>query len=89
MINAGARGNFDAFVQLRADGVEPSYVASLRRSGHDIHDPDDLVQLKTTGVTARDLMPVRSPRPPNPPKAPPPPLPRDWVDDHHSDPGDG
>ena len=81
MMRAGVRGSFDDYVQLRVTGVRPDYVQSLRRSGHDIRDPDKLVEMHVLGVTSRDLRAARPPAPPKPPrapkahKAPPPP---DW-----------
>jgi hypothetical protein len=69
---AGVRGNPDAFVELRAMGIDPAFVERARKAGHKVADPDDLVELRALGR-------VESPSPPRPPRAavpsaPPP----DW-----------
>ena len=92
MIGAGVRGSFDDYVQLRVTGVRPEYVASLRRSGHDIRDPDKLVEMHVMGVTSRHLKAARPPaaaKPPAPPRPPRAPPPSDWNPLDDGDSGDG
>ncbi len=92
MMRAGVRGSFDDYVQLRVTGVRPDYVASLRRNGHDIRDPDKLVEMHVMGVTSRHLKAARPPaaaKPPAPPKPPRAPPPSDWNPLDDGDSGDG
>ena len=69
MMRAGIRGSFDDYVQLRVTGVRPEYVQSLRRTGHDIRDPDKLVEMHVLGITSRDLKAARPPAAPRAPRA--------------------
>ena len=73
----GVRGDLDDFVQIRAIGIDPGFVARARQAGVNVSDVDELVQLRALGNP-----------PPVPPRAPPPPRPpaRPGRD---SDPDDG
>ena len=85
MIDAGMRASFDDYVQLRAVGVRPEYVRSLRRSGYTVRNADQLVEMQAMGITARDLKVV----PPVPPVPPKPPRVRNPVVHPDPDPDDG
>jgi len=63
---AGVAGDLEDFVQLRAVGVRPEYVQSLRQQGHNVRDPDKLVDLWAIGNVSS-----LPPRPPKPPRVPP------------------
>jgi hypothetical protein len=84
--DAGVRAHFDDYVQLRAVGVTPEYVRSLRKAGYVFRNADELVEMRAVGVGAHDLRAVR-PMPPRPPKVPP----RNWdpTVDPDPDPDDG
>jgi hypothetical protein len=62
-------GDLDDFVQLRAVGVKPEYVQSLRRQGYIVRSADKLVEMWSVGIKPGDL-PVAPPRPPRPPRVP-------------------
>ena len=46
MRQAGARGDLDDFVQLRAVGVDPAFVTRVRLSGMKSTSADDLVEIR-------------------------------------------
>jgi hypothetical protein len=81
---AGLPPDLDDYIQLRAVGVPARYVISIRKSGHQVRDPDKIVEMWAVGVQPGDLkiLPVpvaprapkasKAPRAPSPPKPPPP-----------------
>jgi beta-lactamase regulating signal transducer with metallopeptidase domain len=72
---AGLRPDLDSYIQLRAVGVPAQYVISIRKSGHDVRDPDKIVEMWAVGVNGNDLKVVAPPAPPRAPKPPKPPRP--------------
>jgi bla regulator protein BlaR1 len=70
MRNAGLPLDLEQYIQLRAVGVSPAYVLSIRRSAHSAMDAHRIVQMWAYGVRPADLG-VAPPTPPRPPKLPP------------------
>jgi bla regulator protein blaR1 len=84
MRNAGLPLDLEQYIQLRAVGVSPAYVLSIRRSAHLAIDARKIVQMWAYGVRPGDLR-VAPPAPPAPPKLPlktghPAASPPDWDD---------
>src|SRR3954452_16606624 len=84
MRNAGLPPDLEAYIQLRAVGVSPAYVLSIRRSARSASDAHKIVQMWAYGVRPGDLR-VAPPTPPAPPKLPPKTgrpaaSPPDWTD---------
>ena len=52
MAAAGIPPDVDDYIQLRAVGVPPSYVHSMRRAGVKVSNADQLVEMWATGVQA-------------------------------------
>lgn len=71
MASAGVPPNLGDYIQLRAVGVPVSYVIEVRKSGHDVTNPDKIVEMYAVGVKPGDLRDY--PMPPMPPGTPPPP----------------
>jgi bla regulator protein BlaR1 len=67
MASAGVPLNLEDYVQLRAMGISPRYVLSLRKSGYSPVDTHKIVQMWAVGVRPGDLN-VAPPTPPRPPK---------------------
>jgi hypothetical protein len=70
MASAGVPLDLGDYVQLRAMGISPRYVLSLRRSGYPSVDAHKILQMWAVGVRPGDLG-VEPPAPPRPPKLPP------------------
>ncbi len=68
MASAGVPLNLKDYVQLRAMGISPRYVLSLRKSGYSPVDTHKIVQMWAVGVRPGDLS-VAPPTPPRPPKS--------------------
>jgi hypothetical protein len=71
MASAGVPLDLGDYVQLRAMGISPRYVLSLRKSGYSAVDTHKIVQMWAVGVRPGDLN-VAPPTPPRSPKTLPP-----------------
>ena len=64
MASAGVPLDLGDYVQLRAMGISPGYVFSLRKSGYSAVDTHKIVQMWAVGVRPGDLS-VAPPTPPS------------------------
>ena len=70
MRSAGLPPDLEEFIQLRAIGVSPQYVLSIRRAGYSALNAHKIVEMWAVGVGPAHLN-VAPPTPPRPPKSPP------------------
>jgi beta-lactamase regulating signal transducer with metallopeptidase domain len=83
MAAAGFRGDIDDYAEMKAVGVTPEFAAKYRKRGYRVLGPDQLIEMKTHGITAEVLdsigrvrvtvqprQPARPPRPPETPAEP-------------------
>jgi beta-lactamase regulating signal transducer with metallopeptidase domain len=66
---AGVPLDLNDYIQLRSTGIPADYVLGLRRAGHPVRDPNQIIEMWAAGIKPGDLrvISVSPPKPPRPP----------------------